>query len=84
MENDTSLKIPPIVIAAAEQVLNDTVDLRNLTAENPSVVQKHFWSHYIADASNTQFVERGVKEAWNISSTNRSEELRSVYAICRS
>jgi hypothetical protein len=34
-------------------------------------------------ASQTQFVEAGVKEAENVSNTDRLEELRSAYAIIR-
>jgi hypothetical protein len=46
---------------------------------------KHFmYSAYLPLASHTQFVEAGVKEAKIISCTDRSEPLRSAYAVNRS
>jgi hypothetical protein len=39
---------------------------------------------YLPLASHTQFVEAGVKEAKNVSITDRSEMLRSAYAVSRS
>jgi hypothetical protein len=67
------------------------VDIWNAYAEaatetDPAVVKlrNHFCSCYLPLASNSQFVEAGVKEAKIVSTTGRNEELRSVYAICRS
>ena len=42
------------------------------------------WDSYLPLASQTQFVERGVKEAQTVSKTGRKEEQRSSYAIVRS
>jgi hypothetical protein len=47
-------------------------------------LRDHFCNCYLPLASNSQFVEAGVKEAKIVSTTGRNEELRSVYAICRS
>ena len=49
-----------------------------------AILRDHFCSSYLPLASNSQFVEAGVKEARIVSTTGRNEELRSVYAICRS
>ena len=46
---------------------------------------KHFlYTTYLPLASHTQFVEAGVKEAKLVSCTDRSEALRSAYAVNRS
>jgi hypothetical protein len=60
-----------------EQILtqNDTVAAK---------LRHHFCNCYLPLASNSQFVEAGVKEAKIVSTTGRNEELRSVYAICLS
>ena len=58
-------------------------DNGNVT-ENDAALRDHFCSFYVPLASNSQFVEAGVKEAKIVSTTGRNEELRSVYAICRS
>ena len=42
------------------------------------------WSTYLPLASQTQFVERGVKEAKVVAATGRLEEQRSAHAIVRS
>jgi hypothetical protein len=57
-----------------------------LTQNDATIVtlRDHFCSVYLPLASNSQFVEAGVKEAKIVSTTGRNEELRSVYAICRS
>jgi hypothetical protein len=73
------------------QVVAAGVDIWNTYGEeptetNPTVtkLRDHFCSYYLPLASNSQFVEAGVKEAKIVSTTGRNEELRSVYAICRS
>jgi hypothetical protein len=47
-------------------------------------LRDHFSKCYLPLASNSQFVEPGVKEARTVSTTGRNEELQSVYAICHS
>jgi hypothetical protein len=49
-------------------------------------LRNHFCTSYLPLALNSQFVEAGVKEAKSagVSTTGRNEELRSIYAICRS
>lgn len=42
---------------------------------------RHLWHCHLPLASNTQFVERGVKEAKIVASTRRKEEQRSAHAI---
>jgi len=65
----------------AERLLNEEADLRDTRSEDP--VKLHFWASYLPLASNTQFVEAGVKEAKMVSTTDRSEQLRSAYAVNR-
>jgi hypothetical protein len=47
-------------------------------------VKEFLYYMYLPLASHTQFVEAGVKEAKNVSITDRSEMLRSAYAVSRS
>lgn len=87
IDNDRSLMFPREVILAAEALLADNEDvnvLRNITEPSPTIYQDYLWSNYLPLASQTQFVESGVKDASNVSKTGRSEELRSAYAIVRS
>jgi len=80
----------PQALQAAEYILNGYdfryQELDQLTDEDEDVVncRKHMFKTYLALPSATQFVEFGVKEAKNVSTTNRSEEIRSCYAIVRS
>ena len=60
------------------------MDLCNTDANTPFLSQLFLWENYLPLASNTRFVEAGVKEAQVASSTHRGEELRSAYAIIRS
>ena len=46
--------------------------------------RNYLYKMYLPLASQTQFVEAGVKEARNVSPTDRSEPLRSAYAVARS
>jgi hypothetical protein len=50
----------------------------------PNFYKSWMYSTYLPLASQTQFVEAGVKEAKIVSQLDRSEQLRSVYAINRS
>jgi hypothetical protein len=52
--------------------------------KNDAALRDHFCSVCVPLASNSQFVEAGVKEAKIVSTTGRNEELRSVCAISRS
>jgi len=71
-------------IAAATLIL-DGVDLRAFDCDGPhGRIRFEMHSTYLPLPSQTQFVESGVKEAKNVSSTDRSEELRSSLAIIRS
>jgi len=78
----------PEVIEAAERVLDGwdfrCTDLSTIEDEDELELRKHVFATYLPIASHTQFVEFGVKEAKLVAQTNRSEELRSSYAIVRS
>lgn len=68
-------------LKAAELLLGGS-EFRNKLNPDPF---KHFlYSAYLPLPSNTQFVEAGVKEAKIVSCTDRSEPLRSAYAVNRS
>jgi hypothetical protein len=61
--------------------------VEDVLTQNDSEAAKlrdHFCNCYLLLASNSQFVEAGVKEAKIVSTTGRNEELCSVYVICRS
>jgi hypothetical protein len=66
----------------ARLVWNGEVDLRDMS--KPNFYKSWMYSTYLPLASQTQFVEAGVKEAKIVSQSDRSEQLRSVYAINRS
>ena len=55
----------------------------NFRLYNATIV-KRMWDAHLAMASQTQFVERGVKEAQTVAKTGRREEQRSAHAIIRS
>ena len=74
----------PHVKSAATLLLSDGVDLRSVDSFKAHDAVKELWRTYLALASHTQFVERGVKEAKLVASTNREEQQRSAYAIIRS
>ena len=71
----------PFQLHVATLVLQD-VDMRDMTV--PDIYKTWMHSFYLPLASQTQFVEAGVKEAKIVSTTDRSEQLRSIYAINRS
>jgi len=75
----------PETIIAATLVAAD-VDLRSFDYQDVEhgATRWHMHSTYLPLASQTQFVERGVKEAKYVSATDRSEEHRSCMAIIRS
>lgn len=96
---DRSTLFPPEVTLAAEALLSSDEEttpnitscqdvpvtiLRDIKEPTPTHYQIYLWQNYLPLASQTQFVESGVKEASNVSKTGRSEELRSGYAIVRS
>ena len=71
-------------VAASHRIIAGTIDLRGTNAENQEDIQLYFWRRYLPLASHTQSVEAGVKEANLVSTTNRSDWLRSSFAIIRS
>jgi hypothetical protein len=87
-------KMEEATIKLLAQVVSEGVDIwkeedddeaTSTQANNDSGVAKlrdYFCNCYLPLASNSQFVEAGVKEARIVSTTGRNEELRSVYAIC--
>jgi hypothetical protein len=92
-ENYTSeSKMEEATIKQLVQVVSTGVDIWKddgaISAQkNDSAAAKlrdHFCSCYRLLASNSQFVEAGVKVVRIVSTTGRNEELCSVYAICRS
>ncbi len=70
------------VKAAAQLLLNGT-DFRVLDDDSHRLVWE-MHSSFLPLASQTQFVERGVKDAQNVAVTGRQEEQRSNYCIVRS
>jgi len=72
----------PMAMVAAQLVLDNGLDLRD--QENFDQIRDYMQVKFLALASHTQFVEAGVKEAKLVSQSDRSEQLRSAYAICRS
>mgnify|MGYP000225486643 CR=1 FL=1 len=73
---------------AAEFVLNGYdlrwKDMSTIEDEDEIEIRLYMFAKYLAIPSHAQFVEFGVKEALNVSATNRSEEVRSAYGIVRS
>ena len=71
-------------LAAAELIVSK-IDLRRFDYDGTNGgIRFQMHSTYLPLPSQTQFVESGVKEAKNVSSTDRSEELRTALAIVRS
>jgi hypothetical protein len=76
---------PAMAVYAAELLLQfDQLDLRDMDCADYRGVKEFLYYMYLPLASQTQFVEAGVKEAKNVSITDRSEMLRSAYAVSRS
>jgi hypothetical protein len=72
-----------MALVAAKLLLdNEDFDLRDKEDYDP--IKSFMLSSYLPLASHTQFVEAGVKEAKIVSQSDRSEQLRSAYAISRS
>lgn len=70
---------------AAAQLIVDKVNLQSFDYEGDNgAIRLHLHETYLPLPSQTQFVESGVKEAKNVSSTDRSEELHAALAIIRS
>jgi hypothetical protein len=76
----------PMVNIVANQLYNGSLDLRDMDNADSDFkqIKEFMYSKYLPLASQTQFVEAGVKEARNVSPTDRSEMLRSAYAVSRS
>jgi hypothetical protein len=72
----------PMALHVANMMLHEGTNIRDMTS--PSIYHNWMYSTYLPLASHTQFVEAGVKEAKIVSTTDRSEPLRSAYAINRS
>ena len=68
----------------AHLLLYDGTDLRDMDNPVGKAIKDNLYAMYLPLASQTQFVEAGVKEAKNVSISDRSEPLRSAYAIARS
>jgi hypothetical protein len=73
----------PLVAFAAEEILKGSLNLRDMDNDDNRGDKDFFYSNFLPLASQTQFVEAGVKEAKNVSPTDRSEQLRSAYAVIR-
>jgi hypothetical protein len=78
--NNTKPTYAMTTVMMAKLMLTSNVDTRKWE----HLLVKKLWRTYLALASNTQFVERGVKEGTLCGSTGRKEEQRSAYAINRS
>lgn len=65
-------------------LLSGDLDLRDMDDDSNRPFKDCMYTMYLPLASQTQFVEAGVKEARNVSPTDRSEMLRSAYAVARS
>jgi len=81
---DTNGEYTPQAILAAELVLQG-VDMRSFDyVGNVGELRWHMHSTYLPLPHQTQFVESAVKEAKNVSATDRSEQMRTCLAIIRS
>jgi hypothetical protein len=84
---EATIKLLAQVVSRGVDIWKEADNEATSTEANDSGVAKlrdHFCNCYLPLASNSHFVEAGVKEARIVSTTGRNEELRSVYAICRS
>ena len=83
-DDDDILHYSPQAIEAAHRVLAG-IDLRSFDYEDQDNGELRCYMHttYLALPSQTQFVERGVKDAKEVSSTDRSEQLQTCMAIVR-
>ena len=72
----------------AAQLVESGVDLRLFNYDEQEghlgAWRWHMHSTYLPLASHTQFVETAVKEAKNVSATDRSEQIRTCLAVIRS
>jgi hypothetical protein len=73
-------------LEVAERLLEDPYfDLRDMDELGADkALKEYMYYRYLPLPSHTQFVEAGVKEAKNVSLTDRSEQLRSAYTVIRS
>lgn len=60
------------------------MDFRDVGDDEPHSLQKLFWARCLPCASQTQFVERGVKLCNVVAETDQGEESRMACAICTS
>ncbi len=84
----STTELPDLVTAAVDLVdtghdLRVEIDHPDTINRELVAVQGYMFEQYLPLASNTQFVESGVKEAKIVATTGRHEELRSIYAIIR-
>jgi len=69
----------------AAQLVLDGLDLRRKDYSGPQgPLLQHMHTKYYSLPSQTQFVETGVKDAKNVSTTDRSEQTRTCMSILRS
>jgi len=73
-------------ISASTLLLDDGMDLRVIEYENGIHGAWRWFMHstYLPLPHQTQFIESAVKEAKNVSATDRSEQIRTCMAVIRS
>jgi hypothetical protein len=84
---EATIKLLAQVVSRGVDIWKEAGDEATSTEANDSGVAKlrdNFCNCYLSLASNSQFVEAGVKEARIVPTMGRNKELRSVYAICPS
>jgi hypothetical protein len=81
VHQDDTQQYEAFTVRTADLLLGGS-EFRDKQQQDP--VKYFMYAAYLPLASHTQFVEAGVKEAKIISCTDRSEQLRSAYAVNRS
>ena len=83
---EATIKLLAQVVSTGVDIWIEDDEASTQTSHDSTVakLRDHFCNCYLPLASNSQFVAAGVKEARIVSSTERNEELQSVYATCRS
>ena len=69
--------------SAANSIIVNSIDFRDVNAIDPTPIQLHMWRTYLPLPHQTQSVERGVKESGLVAATGRGEEARSCWATVR-
>ena len=69
--------------SAANSIIVNSIDFRDVNAVDPTPIQLHMWRTYLPLPHQTQSVERGVKESGLVAATGRGEEARSCWATVR-